>query len=232
MPKSDMGVSAKQRAKGQADTQRRAAEEAEEDASWSDKSKVSKAAAAKDSKAGAAEAARIRKEEDRALAVAEDADMAQISGKGKAGGKKKTGAQPKMTQAMIVQAREAREAKEAKERKKRDKAASGVVDEAEYARMTDQVNRNRLGPDDVSATGIDAALGAVGGDRARVQAAAIVTGSLRDQNQAAKGIMTYKVFEAHRIAELKEEKPGLQGSQYRDLCKKEWKRSPMNPNNQ
>eukprot|EP01048_Picozoa_sp_COSAG05_P027138 COSAG05_NODE_7769_length_772_cov_0.839525_1_plen_139_part_00 len=136
-----------------------------------------------------------------------------------------------MTQAMILQAKAMREEKEAKERKKREKEEARLVDESNYAGVVDQANRNlELGGDDLNASGIDGALGAVGGDKARIQAMA-VQGSLRDQNQAAKGKMTYKVFEGQRIPELKEEKPGLKGSQYRDLCKKDWQRSPMNPKN-
>jgi hypothetical protein len=61
-------------------------------------------------------------------------------------------------------------------------------------------------------------------------AAGAVAGS-KGANAAAEGRMTYKVFEANRLPDLKSEKPGLMGSQYRDMCKKEWKRSPMNPNN-
>ena len=64
---------------------------------------------------------------------------------------------------------------------------------------------------------IDGGLAALGGDAARIQAmAAAGGGGLRGQNQAAKGKMTYKVFESARLPELKAEKPGLQGSQYRD----------------
>ena len=48
---------------------------------------------------------------------------------------------------------------------------------------------------------------------------------------AAKGKMTYKAFESSRSAELKSEKPGLKGSEYRDMVKKDWKISPLNPNN-
>ena len=85
---------------------------------------------------------------------------------------------------------------------------------------------------DVAASSIEGALAAVGGDTARLQAIAAGGGSVRDMNQAAKGKMTYKLFESTRLPHLKEEKPGLLGGQYRDMVRKEWKRSPMNPNNQ
>ena len=48
---------------------------------------------------------------------------------------------------------------------------------------------------------------------------------------AVKGKMTYKAFESSRLAELKSMKPGLKGSEYRDMVKKDWKISPLNPSN-
>ena len=127
-------------------------------------------------------------------------------------------AAPKMTAAMIAQANRQREEKEAKARAKKAAAASKVVGEAEYAAMAERQNSNReIAPDGAGDGTIDGGLAALGGDAARIQAmAAAGGGGLRGQNQAAKGKMTYKVFESTRLPELKAEKPGLQGSQYRD----------------
>lgn len=55
---------------------------------------------------------------------------------------------------------------------------------------------------------------------------------LRVETLAAKGEMTWKLFQAWRMPAIKDEKPGLKSSQYRDHAKKDWQRSPMNPNNQ
>jgi len=33
------------------------------------------------------------------------------------------------------------------------------------------------------------------------------------------------------MADVKEQKPGLRASQYRDIIKKEWQRSELNPKN-
>ena len=211
------------------------AEHAAEDAKWADegpkKTKaMQKRMQSEESKAQAAE----RKAEDKALARKEADEIASSlkAGGGKKKGGGKGGGQPKMTVAMIAQAKADREKREAKLRAKREKAASKVVDEAEYANLVDKQNRNLEVDDEASARSIEEALAVVGGDTARIQAIAASSGSLRDQNQAAKGKMTYKLFESTRLPQLKEEKPGLLGGQYRDLARKEWKRSPMNPNNQ
>ena len=236
MPKSEMGISAKAKAKAKAAVKVAEADTAAEDAGWAASANPkSKSAAAKEAASAKAEAAKLRKQEDRELAAQEDREMAKISGKGagKGVGTKK-GAQPKMTQAMIAQARALREAEEKKAHAKRKKEQSRMVDAGDYERLVDQANRNVAVGDDVAATGIDGALAAVGGDAARIQMMATAAGATaggKDQKMAAKGRMTYKIFETTKIPELKDQKPGLQGSQYRDLCKKEWKRSPMNPAN-
>lgn len=213
-----------------------AAAEAAEDAKWADEGpKATKSSLKRQSSAAAAADKADRKAEDKALLGVEDAKISETvkAGGGKKKGGAKGGGQGKMTQAMILQAKEMQRARDEKLRAKAKKAASGLVDEEDYAQMVSCMNRNlELGEDNVRATGVEAALAAVGGDRARIQALAAAGGGQRDQNQAAKGKMTFKVFESSRLAELKTEKPGLQGSQYRDMCKKEWKRSPMNQNNQ
>jgi hypothetical protein len=208
-----------------------AAEQAAEDARWADEGKpATKASLKKQAAEEAAADKAARKSEDRVLAAAEEEAISSTVKAG--GGKKKGGGQGKMTQAMILQAKAMQKEREDKIRAKAEKAASGIVDESDYARMVSGANRNLEQSElNVTATGVEAALAAVGGDRARIQALAAAGGGQRDQNQAAKGTMTFKVFEASRLAEIKGEKPGLQGSQYRDMCKKEWKRSPMNPNN-
>ncbi len=209
------------------------AENAAEDAQWADegpkKTKaMQKRMQSEESKAVASE----RRAEDKALAKQEAEDVASSL---KAGGGKKKGkgnGQGKMTVAMIAQAKADREAREAKLRAKREREASKLVDEAEYASLVDTQNRNLERSEEAVATTIEEALAVVGGDAARIQAIAAGSGNLRDKNQAAKGKMTYKLFESTRLPQLKEEKPGLLGGQYRDIARKEWKRSPMNPNNQ
>lgn len=217
-----------------ADVKKALVEKAAEDAKWADEGpKQTKAMQKKmlseESKAMTAE----RKAEDKALAKKEAEEIASTL---KAGGGKKKGGKGdrpgKMTAAMIALAKAEREAREEKLRAKRQREASKVVEEADYTSLVDKQNRNLELNDDAAATSIEGALALVGGDAARLQAMAAASGSLRDQNQAAKGKMTYKLFESTRLPQLKEEKPGLLGSQYRDLARKEWKRSPMNPNNQ
>ena len=209
-------------------------EKAADDAKWADegpkKTKaMQKRMQSEESKAQASE----RRAEDKALAKQEAEDIAsslKASGGKKKGGK--GGGQGKMTQAMIAQAKADREQREAKLRAKRERAASKIVDEADYASLVDTQNRNLERSEEAMASTIEEALAVVGGDAARIQAMAAGSGSLRDKNQAAKGKMTYKLFESTRLPQLKEEKPGLLGGQYRDMARKEWKRSPMNPNNQ
>lgn len=73
----------------------------------------------------------------------------------------------------------------------------------------------------VSGTGIDKALGALGGD------ATATDGQDRHPEKRAKAL--YAAFEERMMVEMKEEYPGLKRSQYKDKIFKEWQKSPENP---
>eukprot|EP01051_Picozoa_sp_SAG22_P003155 SAG22_NODE_151_length_17414_cov_7.812128_2_plen_244_part_00 len=241
MPKkaNQKAVAANERKTAVADAKKAAEAAAAEDAAWADNRKAKKHEVKKLGAEEKAAAKLARKAADKALAAEEEEMMAASpKPKGDRGGKGKAGGGVKMTQAMINQAKTMRAEKEAKALRKHKQAAAKVVDETDYANMVDSFQGNMLGGADgggASGRGIDGALGALGGDKARVQALAVAAGAeagSKGANAAAQGKITFKVFEGTRLPALKADKPGLKASQYRDLCKKEWSRSPLNPANQ
>jgi hypothetical protein len=110
MPKkmggNDKAVAARERKAAIASQKKAVVAQAAEDAVWADNTQPTKAEAKRAQAEAAREAAKARKQEDRAMAVAEDDAMTKLASKkkvGKAGGKK--GAQPKMSVFMIQQAK-------------------------------------------------------------------------------------------------------------------------------
>ena len=144
-------------------------------------------------------------------------------GKPKGGGGKKGG---KMTQAEIADARKA-EAKAAMIAKyARAKEAKKETSEEAYAAMVDVKNENK--EDKIEASGIDAAVEAMTGMS--------VGGGVGGGGSGAKPGTTnmkaaYAMFEEQELPRLKEERPGLKMSQYKEALHKAFQKSPMNPQN-
>ena len=115
----------------------------------------------------------------------------------------------------------------------KQKEAKKEVSEDDYAAMVDRVNDNhaeRL----VDASGIDAVVDAVS-----ALSTSGGTQSVKDGTAAggggAPGTMNmkaaYAAFEEKEMPRLKEDRPGLKQSQYKEALFKLWKKSPMNPQN-
>lgn len=189
------------------------AKKAEDDHYWASHGDGTKSKAAQRAEADAAAAdakAAARADARRQAAMEEEQFSGKIPGTQV---KKKTAYE-------LAQGKEA----EAKERLKAKfaaaKAAKNEIVEDEYASIVDRENDNRARPA-VSASGIDAAIEALSLEDSRSNSPAPVS------MKAA-----YERFEEEKLADLKQEKPGLKMSQYRDLLSKLWARDPRNPLNQ
>jgi len=129
----------------------------------------------------------------------------------------KYGESKKVTQHDLLKERERRDAALAAMSEEHAAAARREVGEGEYLKTVMVGNRN-VDPDDVSASGIDAVVGALDGM------------GLAPPSPAAP--MTFKDFLDREMPGLREEKPGLKLPQYKDIAYKMWTRSPENPANQ
>mmetsp|Transcript_78346 Transcript_78346/g.227322 ORF Transcript_78346/g.227322 Transcript_78346/m.227322 type:complete len:228 (-) Transcript_78346:236-919(-) len=192
-------ASAKEKKAAKAAMAEGAAKKAAEDAAWDDNDKNLKGkasrAAAKDEKADAKLAAKKERAE---LEAAEEAENSKLSGANK------KAAPSKVTQAEIARRQALLAMSKATAKKS---AKSEVVSQPKL-----EANTNRQA--DVDATGIDAALDALGGTPEK------------------KTKMTYKEYEAKVLPDVQAENPGLKMSQAKDKVFKMWERAPENPKNQ
>merc|ERR1712194_14593 len=131
----------------------------------------------------------------------QELEAAENEANGSSAAKKKAPA-TKMTQAQIAQRQALLAAAKAKP------AAKKSIDQPKLEKNTNKED------DLVEATGIDAALSALGGD----------------EKKASK--MSYKEFEDIQLPGVKEENPGLKNSQAKDKVWKMWERAAENPKNQ
>lgn len=128
---------------------------------------------------------------------------------------------PKVTEAQVQKRREEEQAeiqKKAEEAKRRQARSAA---EEEYERMVLVTNTNR---DDsiIEARTVEDAIAQMS-----------VTDNLPvDRHPERRLKATFKAFEEAELPKLKEEKPGLTHTQYKDMIWKLWKKSPDNPLNQ
>ena len=108
----------------------------------------------------------------------------------------------------------------------KQKEAKKEVSEEEYAAIVDVKNDN-LDTEKIDASGIDAAVDAM--------SALGVSGVVSSGVGAPGGTMNmkaaYAAFEEKEMPRLKEDRPGLKQSQYKEALFKLWKKSPTNPQN-
>ncbi|KAJ6840482.1 putative coiled-coil domain-containing protein 124-like [Iris pallida] len=129
----------------------------------------------------------------------------------------------KVTEAELEKRREEerlrllRNAEEAKKREKR------MADEEEYERIVLVSNTNRE-EDVIEARSVEDAI---------ARMAVVAESPLpADRHPERRLKATFKAFEEAELPKLKEEKPGLTLTQYKDMIWKLWKKSPDNPLNQ
>ncbi|CAH8363853.1 unnamed protein product [Eruca vesicaria subsp. sativa] len=128
---------------------------------------------------------------------------------------------PKVTEAELIKRREEEQAALAKKSEEVKKRQTRMAGEEEYEKMVLVSNTNR---DDsvIDARSVDEALAKMTvGDNLPV-----------DRHPEKRLKASFKAFEEVEMPRLKEEKPGLTHTQYKDLIWKMWKKSPDNPLNQ
>ncbi|KAF3434798.1 hypothetical protein FNV43_RR21884 [Rhamnella rubrinervis] len=128
---------------------------------------------------------------------------------------------PKVTEAELRRRREEEQAALAKKADESKKRQERTAAEEEYERMVLVTNRNR---DDsvIEARTVEDAIAQMS-----------VADSLPvDRHPERRLKASFKAFEEAELPKLKEEKPGLTHTQYKDMIWKLWKKSPDNPLNQ
>ncbi|KAJ1399037.1 coiled-coil domain-containing protein [Sesbania bispinosa] len=124
---------------------------------------------------------------------------------------------PKVTE---VELRKRREEEQALALKKAEEAKKRTAAEEEYERMVLVSNTNR---DDsiIEARSLDDAI-----------AQMTIDNLPTDRHPERRLKASFKAFEEAELPKLKQEKPGLTYTQYKDMIWKLWKKSPDNPLNQ
>ncbi|CAN8283741.1 unnamed protein product [Cochlearia groenlandica] len=129
---------------------------------------------------------------------------------------------PKVTEAELIRRREQEQVALAKKSEDSKKKQARTAAEEEYEKIVSVTNTNR---DDslIEAHSVDEAL-------ARITVSDNNMPIDRHPEKRLKA--SFKAFEEAEMPRVKEEKPGLTHTQYKDLVWKLWKKSPDNPLNQ
>ncbi|KAK7277431.1 hypothetical protein RIF29_18583 [Crotalaria pallida] len=228
MPKK-MGVNSKAEAararKGAVEAERKEKETREkEDQYWRDaEGSKSRAAKKKEEEAEKRAEAAARKAEARRLAEVEQNELEKATMK-KVEKKASRVSIPvaKVTEAELRRRREEEEAEMKRKAEEGKKRQSRTAEEEEYERMVLVSNTNR---DDsiIEARSVEEAI-------AQITIQHQDTDPDRHPERRLKA--SFKAFEEAELPKLKEDKPGLTHTQYKDLIWKLWKKSPDNPLNQ
>ncbi|RDX83984.1 Coiled-coil domain-containing protein 124-like protein, partial [Mucuna pruriens] len=128
---------------------------------------------------------------------------------------------PKVTEVELRQRREEEQAAAERKAEEAKKRQSRTAAEEEYERMVLVSNTNRDGSI-IEARTLDDAIAQM----------TIVDTLPPDRHPERRLKASFKAFEEAELPKLKEEKPGLTHTQYKDLIWKLWKKSPDNPLNQ
>lgn len=223
MPKK-MGVNSKAEAararKSAAETEKKDRETREKEEQYWREAESSKPRAAKkreeeaDKKAEAA----ARRAEVRRLAELEEKELEKMIKKPDKKANRVSIPVPKVTEAEL---RKRREEEQAMAQKKAEEAKKRTAGEEEYERVVLVSNTNR---DDsiIEASTLDEAIAQM----------SIDNNLPPDRHPERRLKASFKAFEEAELPKLKQEKPGLTYTQYKDMIWKLWKKSPDNPLNQ
>lgn len=193
-----------------------------EDQYWLDaEGGKSRAAKKREEEAEKRAEATARKAEARRLAEQEEKDLERNLKKPDKKANRVSIPVPKVTEAELRQRREEEQAAVQKKAEEEKRKNSRTAAEEEYERMVLVENTNR---DDsiVEAHTIEEAI-------ARMN---IADNLPVDKHPERRLKAAFKAFEEAELPRLKEEKPGLTHTQYKDMIWKLWKKSPDNPLNQ
>lgn len=128
----------------------------------------------------------------------------------------------KMTKYQLDKQREIEEALQEEALQKRAQVQKREMDEGSYSRIIDTENVNRAAQGVVDARSVEHAL----------KALTVGEAAPDDKHPEKRMKAAWKAFEERQLAELKQDKPGLKMSQYKDMIWKLWQKSPDNPINQ
>jgi len=181
----------------------------------------SRAAKKKEEDAEKKAEAAARKAEVRRLAELEEKEIDKTLKKPDKKANRVAVPQPKVTEAELIRRREEEQVailKKAEEEKRRQSRLAG---EDEYEKLILVANTNRE-DSVIEARSVDEAI-----------AQMTIAESLPVDKHPEKRLKaSFKAFEEAELPRLKEEKPGLTHTQYKDMIWKLWKKSPDNPLNQ
>eukprot|EP00040_Diaphanoeca_grandis_P027207 m.154308 g.154308 ORF g.154308 m.154308 type:complete len:204 (-) comp30882_c1_seq2:139-750(-) len=177
------------------------AKKIQEDASWKDDTPKKKSQLKRDQADLKRDEAIRKKAEIKSLLKEEEREMARKTTKVK-----------KVTIFTITKQKEEREKMMKEDNRLKKLAQLNITPRADYLAQIDLGNLNRS-PEQI-ASGVDAGLS-----------------QLESEDAATPTVWTYKLYEAANLSRIKQEKPGLKASGYREIVKKEWNRFHLNPDN-
>lgn len=182
----------------------------------------SRSAKKRDEEAEKRAEAAARRAENRKIVEQEQLELEKLSRKPDPKANRVSAPVPKVTEAELSRRREEEQIRLAREAEAAKKRQSRTADEEEYERMVLISNTNR---DDsvIEAHSVAEAI-------AKMTLPDVPLPPDRHPERRLKA--SFKAFEEAELTRLKEEKPGLTHTQYRDLIWKLWKKSPDNPLNQ
>ncbi|KAL3613914.1 hypothetical protein CASFOL_041988 [Castilleja foliolosa] len=225
MPKK-MGVNSK----AEAARERRSATEADrkdretrdkEEQYWREaEGSKSRAAKKREEEAEKRAEAAAKKAEVRRLAEQEEKDLEKSLKKPDKKADRVSVPVPKVTEAELRRRREEEQAALQRRAEEDKKKQTRIADEEEYERMVSVENTNR---DDskIEARSVEEAIAQMN----------VVDSLPVDKHPEKRLKASFKAFEEAELPLLKEEKPGLTHTQYKDMLWKLWKKSPDNPLN-
>ncbi|KAG0453227.1 hypothetical protein HPP92_025634 [Vanilla planifolia] len=168
-----------------------------------------------------AEAA-ARRAENRKIAEQEQLEIDRASRKPDPKANRVAAPVPKVTEAELARRRDEEGLRLEREAEAAKKRQSRTANEEEYERMVLVSNTNR-DESVIEAHSVEEAI-----VKMVVNDAALPP----DRHPERRLKASFKAFEEAELARLKEEKPGLSHTQYKDMIWKLWKKSPDNPLNQ
>ncbi|KAK1297413.1 hypothetical protein QJS10_CPB15g00323 [Acorus calamus] len=227
MPPKKMGTNSK----SEAARERKSAIEAEkkekearakEESYWREaEGSKSRAARKKEEEAEKRAEAAARRAENRRLAEEEERQIEKESRKPDKKASRVSVPVPKVTGADLEKRREEEMGRIARKEEEERKRKSRTAEELEYERTVLVANTNR-DDDAIEAHSVGEALAKMNVSEALPP----------DRHPERRLKASFKAFEEAELLKLKEEKPGLTLTQYKDLIWKLWKKSPDNPLNQ
>ncbi|XP_078448208.1 coiled-coil protein [Wolffia australiana] len=226
MPKK-MGINSKaeearaRRSEAEVERKERAAREKEEQYWKEAEGAKSRSAKKREDEADKRAEAAARKAENRRIAEMEQIELDKAMRKPDKKAGRVSIPVPKVTEADLQRQREEEQLRLQREAELARKRQSRMTAEEEYEKMILVSNTNRD----------ESLIEARSVEEAIVKMSVAESPVLADRHPERRLKASFKAFEEAELPKLKEEKPGLTLTQYRDMIWKLWQRSPDNPLN-